>query len=78
MTTLRTRKTRLSFETDQEVRYRGKMRPLIVEPSPWFCVVRLKGTRLRYEIPWYAVFMKGAQLLADKQREDRKAARKKR
>jgi hypothetical protein len=30
MTALRERKTRLTFETDQEVRYRGKMRAPIV------------------------------------------------
>jgi hypothetical protein len=71
MTTLRSRKTRLTFETDQEVRYRGKMRPLIVEPTPWMCGVRLKGTRIRYEIPWYAIFLKGAQICADEKRRNK-------
>ncbi len=72
------RKSRLTFETDQEIRYRGKMRAVIVEPSPFFCTVRLKGSRVRYEVPWYAVYLKGAQIFADQQREQRKAARKSR
>jgi len=73
LTTLRSRKTRLTFETDQEVRYRGKMRPLIVEPTPYFCGVRLKGTRVLYEVPWYTVFLKGAQIFADEKRRDKKS-----
>lgn len=73
MTTLRDRKTRLIFETDQHIRYRGKLRAVIVCPSPWLCAVRLKGTRVVYEISWETVFTRAAQIVADGQRAERKA-----
>jgi hypothetical protein len=76
MTALRNRKTRLSFETDQEIRYRGKMRPVVVHPNPWYCTVRLKGSRICYDVSWETIFAKGAQLFADKQKAERKAARR--
>jgi hypothetical protein len=77
MTTLRDRKTRLTFETDQELRYRGKLRPVIVMPQPWLCAVRLKGTQTTYEISWETIFKHAAQLAANRLREERKTRRKK-
>lgn len=76
MTPLRDRKTRLTFETDQELRYRGRLRPVVVMPQPWFCAVRLKGTRVAYEISWETIFKHAAQIFADKQREERKSKRR--
>jgi len=76
MTALRNRKRRLKFETDQEIRYRSKMRPVIVEPNAWFCAVRLKGTRVRYEIAWETIFKRAAMIHADKLRAERKLKRK--
>ena len=72
MTALRARRTKLSFETDREIRGRA----IVVEPTPWVCVIRLKGLRHRFEVPWDTIFTKGALLSADKLRAERKAARK--
>lgn len=45
MTKLAARKTRLSFTTGAEIRYRGKMRAVIVEvDSPFAASVRLSYT----------------------------------
>lgn len=76
MTILRERKTKLHFETDREVYERGKHRPIVVEPGPWTCALRLKGTRQRYEIGWESIFSMAAKLAADKLREERKSRRK--
>ena len=75
MAALRDRKTRLTFETDQELRYLGKLRAIVVQPNPWFCAVRLKGTRVVYEIAWETIFTRAAQIFAEKQREERRACR---
>lgn len=72
MTALAKRKTRLSFETDTLVR----RRPVVVEPEPLVCVVRLKGTRQRYAISWETVFMHAAEIAARKLREERKQRKK--
>jgi hypothetical protein len=72
MTSLRERKTRLSFETDATLRNRE----IIVEPTPWMCIVRLKGKRTRYEISWSTIFVKAAEIAADKLRQERKEARR--
>lgn len=72
MTTLRERKTRLTFQTDAMLRNKA----IVVEPTPWTCVVRLKGTRTRYEIAWPSIFFKAAEIAADKLRAERKARRK--
>jgi len=72
VTALAKRKTRLSFETDTLVR----RRPVVVEPEPLVCVVRLKGTRQRYAISWETVFMHAAEIAARKLREERKQRKK--
>lgn len=71
MTALAQRKTRLTFETDTLVR----RRPVVVEPEPLVCVVRLKGTRQRYPISWETIFMHAAEIAARKLREERKLRR---
>jgi hypothetical protein len=76
MTTLRTRKTKLVFETDREVHSCGKHRSIVVEPGPWVCTLRLKGTRQHYEIDWGSIFSMAARIAADKLREERKSRRK--
>lgn len=70
--------TRLSLETDVEIRYRGTMRPIIVEPGPFYCKLRLKGTQLGYEVSWESMFIRGAALFAERQKRERKEARKNR
>lgn len=79
MTRLSTRKTRLAFTTDAEVRYRGKMRAVIVEVQNGFVAsVRLHGTRLRYEFSWEGLHNWAAELYARREREQRKLRRKQR
>ena len=72
MTALSNRKTRLTFETDNLMRGRS----IVVEPEPLVCVIRLKGTRKRYVINWETVLVHAAQIAADRERAERKAARK--
>jgi hypothetical protein len=55
MTALRERKTRLTFETDQEVRYRGQDASCVAKSV----VLRGstgRGTRVVYEIGWRTIF----------------------
>jgi hypothetical protein len=75
MTSLRERKTKLSFETDREMRYRGKSRAIVVMPQPFYCSVRLKGTRQVFDIAWDTIYMKAAQIAAEKARAERKGKR---
>lgn len=76
MTKLSQRKTKLQFTTDAEVRYRGKMRPVIVEVQNGFVAsVRLQGTRQRYEFSWAGLHDWAAELYARRERERRKKER---
>ena len=76
MTSLSERKTRLVIETSETVRYRGKLRPIIIELKPYFCSARLKGTRVRYDMPWMSIFTRAAQISAELEREQRMAKKK--
>ena len=76
MTSLRKRKRRLVIETDGEVHYRGKYRAVVIELQPLFCVARLKGTRVRYEMSWISIFTRAAHIAAEREREEWKAKRK--
>jgi len=77
MTKLSERKTRLLFETEAVARYRGKQRPIVIEPDMQghTLALRLKGTRVRYEISRGAVFDQAAKIYADRVRYERKMAR---
>lgn len=77
MTKLAERKTRLSFVTDAEMRYRGKMRAVVIEiDSPHTATARLQGTRVRYPFSWEGVFVQAADRFAKMERERRKLERK--
>jgi hypothetical protein len=78
MTKLTERKTRLLFETEATARYRGKLRTIVVEPDMqgYTSALRLKGTQVRYEISWEAVFDQAAKIYADRARYERQVARK--
>jgi hypothetical protein len=71
MTALRNRVTRLTFETDQT--FQG--REIVAEARPHTAVLRLKGTRTRYQIPWSTVFDRAAKIAAELAREERKTRR---
>lgn len=54
------RKRKIEFETD--VRVQG--RSVVVQARPTFAVVRLKGTRGGFIVPWDAVYHLDAKILA--------------
>lgn len=81
MTKLSSRKTRLCFTTDAEIRYRGRMRAVIIEvENGYHASTRLAGTRQRYPFSWEWLFSKAAALFAEQERirrrEERTARRK--
>jgi len=76
MTKLRDRKTKLSFTTDAEVRYRGKLRAVVVEVQNGFIAsVRLAGTRQRYEFSWHGLHDWAAANFARQEKARRKDER---
>lgn len=76
MTKLSERKTKLSFTTDAEVRYRGRLRSVVVEVENGFtATVRLAGTRLRYPFSWRGLHDWAAELYARQERERHKKER---
>jgi hypothetical protein len=77
VTRLSNRKTRLTFETEAQVKYRGKYRPVVVEPDMRGDVVslRLKGTRVRYEVSWQGTFEHAAKVHAERLRAEKKQRR---
>jgi hypothetical protein len=76
MTRLSQRKTKLQFTTEAEVRYRGKLRAVVVEVQDGFTAsVRLAGTRQRYEFSWRGLHDWAAELHVRRERERRKAER---
>jgi chromosome condensin MukBEF complex kleisin-like MukF subunit len=60
MTRIADRKTKLQAETSAV--YRG--RPLVVELTPHYVLVREKGTRQGLSVPWLAVHELGLKLQA--------------
>lgn len=76
MTALTARRTRLTFETADCTRERGRLREVIIEAQPYLCVVRLKGTRRRLEISWAGIYNAAARLSAEKARAEKAEARK--
>ena len=49
---------------------------MVIELQPLFCVARLKGTRVRYEMSWISIFTRAAHIAAERERGERKAKRK--
>ena len=76
MAKLADRKTRLQFTTGAEVRYRGKLRAVVVEVENAFTAnVRLAGTRLRYPFSFHGLHDWAAELFARQERDRRRVAR---
>jgi hypothetical protein len=70
------RKSRLAFTTDAEVRYRGKLRNVVVEVENGFtATVRLAGTRQRYPFSWHGLHDYAAELFARSERDRKKKER---
>jgi hypothetical protein len=67
MTRLRQRKTKLEFITNATMRYRGRERDVVIEAFPDYAVIRLLGTRVRYEISWRGVHDQAARIASARQ-----------
>jgi hypothetical protein len=76
MTALRERKTRLTFETADEIRDRGRYRAVVVEAEPDYAVLRLKGTRHRFQVSWAGLYQYAAKCEVDRLRREKAASRK--
>lgn len=70
------RKTRLVFETADEIRERGKYRQVVIEAQPTHATIRLKGTHKRLLLSWAGIYQFAAKAEADRIRSEKKAARK--
>jgi hypothetical protein len=66
VTRLRQRKTKLQFITNATVRYRGMERDVVIEAMPDYAIVRLLGTKVRYEIPWRSVHDQAAKIFVSR------------
>lgn len=77
MTSLASRKTKLRFETSDSVRYRGKLREVVVDATEYTATIRLKGSRQRFEISWAGIWNQAVKIAVEKQRAERKARRNK-
>ena len=84
MTKVSQRKTRLSFETDAEVRSWGRtkkrrrpvMRSIVTDvDNGWHGTVRLKGTRQMYNFSWEGLFLWAVEQKVAKERAEKKKLR---
>lgn len=73
---LRDRKTRLRFETDATFRERGKLREIILEPTPHLLYLKLKGQRKRVAVSYQTVIEAAYRIEADRKRAEKKAAKR--
>lgn len=76
MTSLEKRKTRLVFTTADQVRERGKYRPVVIEARPSCAVVRLLGMRQSYPITYGAIYHVAAKIAVDQARAERKTRKR--
>lgn len=75
MTKLEKRKTRLVFQTADEIREQGKHRQVIVEAHAGYCTVRLAGLRRGYDISYGAIFHQAVKMSVAADRAAKKAGR---
>lgn len=76
MSKLENRKTKLTFETADEMRERGRYRQVIVEAKPSHAVLRLKGTRKTVMITWAGIYSYACKLEVAHALELKAAAKK--
>lgn len=76
MTSLAKRKTRLQFTTSDSVRYRGRLREIVVEATEYTAIVRLKGTRQEYEVSWAGIWNLAVKIAVEKQRAEKRARKR--
>ena len=70
------RKTRAIVEFSDTIRERGKLRPIVMELSPYGMKVRLKGLRSSYEITPASVYTAAVLKFVNQKRAEKLAARK--
>ncbi len=78
MTSLASRKTRLSVESSDCVRERGKLREVVFELTPYVFRVRLKGMRQSYEVSPASIYNLAVMKFVSAQKAEKKAKRKSR
>lgn len=66
------RKTKLTFVTDDLVRFRGRLRPVVVDVYPTTADIRLQGTRTRYPISWAAIYDRACKIAAEIRRSEKR------
>ncbi len=76
MSKLAQRKTRLIFETGEMVRYRGKLREVIVCAETFGGYVRLKGTKQRLPFSYAALYDHSAKLYANQLRAEKQTKKR--
>ena len=77
MTRLDSRKSRLIFTTSDTIRERGKLREIILEPTPYLVTIRLKGCRQRLQLSYGAIYSLAAKIAAEQARKDRAEKKRK-
>jgi hypothetical protein len=70
------RKTKAIVEFSDTIRERGKLRPIVMELSPYGMKVRLKGLRSSYEITPASVYTSAVLKFVNQKRAEKLAARK--
>jgi len=76
MSVLAKRKTRAVVEFSDCIREHGKLRPVVMELSPYGMKVRLKGLRSSYEITPASVYTAAVLKFVNQKRAEKLAARK--
>lgn len=76
MTKLQQRRTKLRFETADEIRERGKFRAVVIEAHEIYCVVRLAGMRTGFPISYGSIYQFAAKNAATRVRAEKAAAKK--
>lgn len=76
MTRLDERKSRLLIETSDTVRERGALREVVLEPQPYYVVVRLKGLRSRFPISYAAIWNQAVKIEVERQRAEKKSKKR--
>jgi len=78
MQKLANRKSMLRFVTEDTVRYRGKLRRVVVEVSRcgYTGEIRLEGTRARFPFSWAGLYQSAAARAEAKARAERKEKKK--
>lgn len=64
---------RFLLETSQAIYEKGALRQVIVEAQDGFAVLRLRGSKTSFAIPWNAVFRAAAKEAAEREWKARRA-----